>query len=72
MDLWILNPVDRIRISADISTTEVLLRKLFMFDFALSRRLQTWFAELQVVDFNVKTCFVHRNRFCLSTTAIDL
>ena len=72
MNFCMFNPVDRIRTSAEISTVESFSRKLFMLDFALSRRLQTWFVDSQVVDFNVKTCFIHRNRFCLSTTAIDL
>jgi hypothetical protein len=72
MNFWMFNPVDRIRTSAYISTVVSLLSKLFIFDFALSRRLQTWFVDFQVVDFKVKTCFIHSNRFCLSTTAIDL
>jgi len=66
------NPVDRISTTAGLSTENVIAEKLFIVSSIKKNHLQTVFAGSQVLDFKVKKRLVHRNRACLSTTAIDL
>jgi hypothetical protein len=66
------NPVDRISTTAGLSTENVILEKLFIVGSIIKSHLQTVFAGSQVLDVKVEKRLVHRNRACLSTTAIDL
>ena len=66
------NPVDRISTTTGLSTENVILGKLFIASSIIKSHLQTVFAGSQVLDVKVENRLVHRNKACLSTTAIDL
>jgi hypothetical protein len=72
MNSSMTNPVDRISTTAGLSTENVILEKLFIVGSIIKSHLQTVFAGSQVLDVKVEKRLVHRNRACLSTTAIDL